>query len=878
VHEHPAVTTFLFTDIEGSTQLWEREPEQMKSALAHHDALARRAVEEHRGIVVKTMGDGMCAAFDDPVDALSAALAFQQALADPAATDGLALRVRCGLHAGTVERRDDDFFGPVMNRTARIMAAAHGGQILLSQALTALLSDRLPTDVTLRDLGAVRLRDLANPECVHQVMHPALRRDFPALRSLATTPNNLPQQLTSFIGRERELAEVRRLLKQTRLLTLLGVGGLGKTRLSLQVAADVMDDYPDGVWLVELAPIADARRVPQAVASVLGVKEEAGRPIEEALLKTLRDRRLLLILDNCEHLAQACAQLSGHLLQAAPHLTILTSSREPLRVTGETIYTLPVLRVPEPHEEIPCVALTQYEAIHLFVDRATAAQSTFRVTDKNAAAVVEICRRLDGIPLAIELAAARVRALSVQTIGERLSDRFLLLTGGDPTALPRQRTLRALIDWSYDLLDEPERALLRRLSVFAGGWSLEAAEAVGSGGEIDIVQVLDLLTRLVEKSLVTMEAGGTRYRLLETVRQYARERLEDSGEASDTRTRHLAYHVALAETARPELVGPDQRTWLARLDLERENILLAHAWCDRVDGGAESGLRLVYSVKPYFFNRGLLTLLHRLTVEALARADATQRSLAQSRALQTVGQLDYMMGRYSEAKRYLEQSLAIARDIGDRARIAVVLQPLGMACLGLGDHATARGHLEEARALAQELGNMRELAAAINALAQLHRAEGALDAAEPLYEQVLARAGELGDREIIAVAMLNLAMVSIGHRMEHRARDRLLGALAIADEIGSKPIGQRVLEVSAGLASLRTEWPQAAHFFGAAEALATVTGLRRDPADEAFLAPLVAQARDAIGVAAFGAAEASGRALAYDAAMADVRSWLEDSA
>ncbi|HEX9301935.1 MAG TPA: adenylate/guanylate cyclase domain-containing protein, partial [Casimicrobiaceae bacterium] len=312
--EHPAITTFLFTDIEGSTSLWEREPVRMRPALARHDAIARAAVEAHRGAVVKTSGDGIHAAFGDPLDAVRAVIELQQALDDPEATCGVALRVRCGLHAGVVERRDNDFFGSAVNRAARIMSAAHGGQVLLSQAVAVLVRERLPAGVTLRDLGTIRLRDLARPEQVYQVVHPRLRQDFPALRSLEATPNNLPQQVTSFIGRERELAEVKELVGKTRLLTLLGVGGLGKTRLSLQLAADVMDDYPDGVWFVELAAIADVRMVAQAVASVLGVKEEAGRPVSEAVMKAIKDRRLLLVLDNCEHLVHACADLAKEML------------------------------------------------------------------------------------------------------------------------------------------------------------------------------------------------------------------------------------------------------------------------------------------------------------------------------------------------------------------------------------------------------------------------------------------------------------------------------------------------------------------------------------------------------------------------------------
>jgi len=868
------VVTFLFTDIEGSTRLWEQQPERMRPALARHDAIARAAVQGHRGTVVKTAGDGVHATFDDPLDAISATLELQQALDDPAATGGIALRVRCGVHVGVDERRDNDFFGPAVNRAARIMSVAHGGQVLLSEAVAMLVRGRLPSDVTLRDLGSVRLRDLASPERVYQVVHPKLRQEFPALRSLETTPNNLPQQLTSFVGREQELAEVRTMLPGNRLVTLLGVGGIGKTRLSLQVAADTLDDFPDGVWLVELAPLTDAQLVPQAVASVLGVKEEAGRPVVEALKKHVKDRQLLLILDNCEHVVHVCAELAKLLLEAGRGLKILASSREHLRLSGEATYPVPGLAVPDLLETTTPAALTQYESVRLFIDRAVAAQPSFAVTDHNVVVVGEVCRRLDGIPLAIELAAARVRALSVENIATRLNDRFRLLTSGSRTALPRQQTLRALIDWSYDLLDERERAVLRRLAVFAGGWTLEAAEAVCASGELREVDVLDLLTALVEKSLVVLDAAGGRYRLLYTVSQYAQERLNDSGEEEQTRTRHLAFYLALAEKARPELVGPQQGAWLTRLDLERENLLSAHAWCARAQGGAAFGLRLVYSMLLYWVNRGLLGLGHRATVEALAREGAQGPTSARCRGLFNAGQLGCWMGRYEEARRYLEESLAIARQLGDKGRIAMALQPLGTACLGQGDRATAQTYLQEALTLAQELGNKRELAGAFNALAQLHRAEAELDKAEPLYERVVALARELDDRESIAIGLLNLAMVSVGRGSGNRAGTMLLEVLAIAVETGSKPVEQSALEVCAGLAALRAQWNRTARFYGAAESRAAQTGLHRDPADEAFLASYLAKARTALGVATFSAAETVGRALSNEAAMAEARAWL----
>ncbi len=704
--------------------------------------------------------------------------------------------------------------------------------------------------------------------------------------SASTRPpgkNNLPAQLNSFVGREREIGELKELLATTRLVTLTSMGGTGKTRLSLQVAADVMDDYPDGVWLVELASLADERLVPEAVASVLGVKEEAGHPVLEALEKFVRDRQLLLILDNCEHLVQASAALAKNLLRSGRAVQVLASSRERLHVMGETAYPVPSLTVPDslntadsPLSATQLEALKQNEAVRLFIDRASAAQPSFQVTQKNAAAIADICRRLDGIPLAIELAAARVYAISVEQIAARLGDRFNLLTGGDKTSMPRQQTLRASIDWSFDFLSQPERALLQQLSVFAGGWTLDAAEAVGASDDANGSTALDLLIQLVEKSLLMMDADGERYRLLETVRQYAEERLHESGEENDAHTRHLEFYLALAEQARPALAGAEQGVWLARLDLERENLLAAHAWAGRMDEGAAPGLRLVWALKPYWITRGYLGLGQQMTVEALAHPKAGERNIARCRCLFDAGQIGVLMGRYVEAQGYLEESIDIARAIGDQRRVAVALQPLGMACLGLGDMAAARTHLQEALNMAQALGNKREIAAALNAFAQLHRVAGQLDAAAPLYEQSLALAREVQDRENIAIGLLNLAMVSIDRGAADHASPLLLEVLVIANEIGSKRIGQSALEVAAGLAALRQQWEYAARYYGMAEALAMQTGLHRDPADEAFLAPRIVQTRAALAAAQFAAAEDTGHTRTYQEAMDDARAWLEN--
>jgi predicted ATPase/class 3 adenylate cyclase len=869
------VTTFLFTDIEGSTRLWEEEPERMRPALARHDHLARAAVENHRGTLVKMTGDGLHAAFDDPLDAVHAALELQRGLLDPATTHGIPLRVRCGMHAGVcVESRDNDFYGSAVNRAARIMSIAHGGQVLVSRAVAAMLDGRLPGGIGLRELGETRLKDVASPEQIYQLVDPGLRSDFPALRSLTRTPHNLPHDATTFIGREREIAEIAAMLGHSRLVTLVGMGGMGKSRLSLRVAGEAMDAFPDGVWFVELAPLQDPRLLAQAVARTLSVKEEAGRPVEEALLKYVADRQLLLILDNCEHLLQACAELAKRLLRAGARLKVLTSSREPLRIAGEASYPVPPLPVPDLRAPFEPAVLAQYEAVRLFMERAVAARPDLHLTAENSPAIAAICHRLDGIPLALELAAARVRSLPVSKIAERLTDRFRILKGGDQTALPRQQTLRALIDWSYDLLNEPERALLRELSVFAGGWTLEGAEAICECAEED---VLDLLSRLVEKSLVVLEPAGERYRLLETVRQYAGERLAEAGNGDAIRTRHLKHFVAFAETAKPELLGPDQARWLVRFDHELENLLAAHEWAGRIPEGAGLDLRLTAVLRIHWISRGQLELGQRVIMEALARKGAEERELPRVRGLFNAGWLHYLAGRYAEARACLEESLSIARDLRNENAVAIVLQPLGQVAIGMGDFALARAYLLEAFQYAELRGDARQLAAACNALAHLHRIEGDMAAAEALYERALSMARELEDPEMNAISLLNLAMVSTLQGRDSRAAALAMEALAVAGKLDAQRVVQSVLEVAAGIAAGCGKWERAVRFFGGAEALADTTGLRRDPVDEAFLAPRMRLAREALGSAAFAAAEGAGRGLPYEQLVREVRELLQSA-
>ncbi len=883
-----AEPTILFSDIEGSTRLWESHEAQMAVALAWHDEIVAHWVTRCRGRVVKTTGDGVHAVFDDPVSAVQAALGMQRALAAPGATQGLALKVRCGLHAGPAQQRAGDVYGPAVNRAARIMAAAHGGQTLLSQALAERLAPQLSDarldGATLRDLGRVRLRDLSSPERMFQLVHAGLRAEFPPLRSLEGTPNNLPQQLNSFIGREGVLAQAARQLAGCRLLTLLGMGGIGKSRLSVQLGAALLDDFPDGVWLVELAPLTDARLVPQALANVLGLKDEGGEAVAELLVRYLRDKRVLLILDNCEHVAAAVAALAKQLLQTASGLKLLATSRSALQIAGEITCPVPTLDVPgmadgaaAPAEQ-EADALLQHEAVRLFVDRAGAVQAGFELTAANAAAVTEICRALDGIPLAIELAAARIRTLPAQAIAERLGDRFRLLSTRDETVLPRQRTLRALIDWSFDLLPEGERRLFRRLSVFAGGCTLAAAEGVCAGDGLPEDEVLDRLSLLVEMSLVALEPERGRYRMLETVRHYAHEKLQQAGELASLSERHLHWHVALAEQARPQLAGAEQGLWLSRLDLERDNFLAAHRASASLRGGDGLALRLMHALRPYWIDRGKLSLGLGMAEELLARMGLQARDSARCMALFGAGQMSVWMGRHLRAHAYLTECLAIAREIGDQAIVARVLQPLGILGWQMHDYEASQALLEEALDRARQLGEAREIAGALIALAILCRIQGRLGSAAPLLAEAVSIAQQLGDQHAAGIGLLNHAMVQVNAGRYREAATMLDEAASLAAATGSQTLVAGCIETCVGLAAALRRWVAAAEFLGAAEGYRLEMGQPRDHGDQIFLNPWVAATHEAQGADAAARHASAGRGRARADALAWVRAWLLDVA
>ena len=788
--------TFLFTDIEGSTRLWEEHPEAMRVALARHDDILRGAFERHGGHVFKTVGDAFCVAFASAPEALRAAMDAQRALRQEAWGEVGSVRVRMALHAGEAQERDADYFGPALNRVARLLAAGRGEQVLLSRAAREGLELSLPEAVTLHDMGSHRLKDLLLPEHVYQLVHPELPAEFPPLRSLDALPNNLPRQLTSFIGREREMAEVKRLLSVGSLVTLTGPGGTGKTRLALQVGADLLDRYGDGVWLADLAPLTDAPLVPQAVASALGLRDEPGRPLTQTLTDFLASKSLLLVLDNCEHLIEACAQLAAALLAASPRLSVLATSREPLRVPGEVAWPVPSLPLPDPALPLPPPEnLERYDAVRLFRERAVSVQPGFAITSKNAHAVAQICRRLDGIPLAVELAAARVRALPVEQIAPRLDDRFRLLTGGSRTALPRQQTLRALIDWSWDLLNAGEKALLSRLSVFSGGWTLDAAEAVCAGGEVEGWEVLDLLTGLVDKSLAVYEdpEGGARYRLLETVRQYARDRLGEAGEEGAVKRQHRDFYLALSEEAEPFLRGQEQVAWFGCLEAEKGNLRAALEYCfaEAGPGGDGRALRFVAALWWFWYIRGYSGEGRANVEKALSGTGPLESgerptSPARAKALQAAGSFAYQQGDPETARARWQECLEVRRAQEDKRGVAAVLNNLGVLARDRGDFGEARSRYEEALALRREVGHAPDIAGTLNNLALLMSDRGDAAAAQALYEESLSFLRQDGDTYAMATTLNNLGKLAHERNDHVRARAYIEEALALRRQIGEK--------------------------------------------------------------------------------------------
>jgi predicted ATPase/class 3 adenylate cyclase len=748
--------TFLFSDIEGSTLRWERDRDAMASALARHDVLMRGAIETHGGYVFKTVGDAFCAAFASPSQGISATLAAQRALLaeDFSEVDGI--RVRMALHAGTAEQRDGDYFGPSVNRVARLLSIGHGGQVLISGAVAELVGTEMPAQSSLRDLGEHRLKDLSLPERVYQLTSADLPDAFPALRSLNAFLNNLPPKLTSFVGRGREASEIKGLLREHRLVTLTGAGGIGKTRCATQVGADLLDGSGDGVWLVELAPVLDPSLVESAIARALNLQQQPGQSLLDALVTYLKEKRVLFVLDNCEHVISEARRVAAAILRACPDVRILATSREGLHIAGERLYKMPPLE--------------RSEAVALFVDRARAVDASFILTDDAAPHVADICLRLDGIPLAIELAAARTPMLAPPELARRLDKRFRVLAGGDRGALPRQQTLHATIDWSFELLDEREKTVFRRLSIFSGGCTLEAAVHVCGDDLIDEWSVIDTLSSLVDKSLVAYEPTSEekRYGMLSSIREYAFERLTEAGEADTIAEKHARLYASFVHDLQPLVSDLEDTEWRRRLRAELDN---ARAVVERTifkRQQPEVGLSLLADLEwPELLTTPGEAL--RWFESAAELVDAMPNDVVYSRLLRHCVLLEWLIGRpLAEREITALRALDAARVTNDPNEIARALANLG-ACY----RSSAR--FDEAdRALAEAFKTPASLSrittnAVLRLWAVTDLQRGEIELARKRFSQValLERPGS----EAHASALLNLGELEFAVGNVEAARD-----------------------------------------------------------------------------------------------------------
>ncbi|MDQ5854379.1 MAG: NB-ARC domain-containing protein, partial [Chloroflexota bacterium] len=757
-----------------------------------------------------------------------------------------------------------------LNRVARLLSAGSGGQTLLSTVTHELVRDQLPPGAELRDMGEHRLKDLQQPEHIFQLVAPDLPADFPPLKTLGYRPNNLPLQPTPFIGRERELAMVRQRLLQpdVRLLTLTGPGGIGKTRLALQATADLLDDFPDGVWVVNLAPISDPGLVASTIATTLGVTEVAGQPLGETLQRSLRQKHLLLLLDNFEQVLPA-GPLVTDLLAAAAGLTVVVTSRARLGVYGEWDIAIPPLALPDLQHLPPLERLSQYAAVRLFLERAQAAKADFRVTTANAPAVAEICSRVDGLPLAIELAAARIRLLPPAALLQRLSHRLKLLTGGGRDRPTRHQTMRGAIEWSYGLLDAGEQTLFARLAVFVGGCTLEAVEAVCHAQQDLPVDVMDGVASLVDKNLLRPVEGredAPRFAMLETIREYALERLGASEEAEFVQQQHAAYYLALAEEAEPKLWGAEQGVWVARLDQEHDNIRAVLRWALE-QGRAELALRLGGALQRFWIVRGYLSEGRHWLEAALADSEQVPTGL-RAKALDGAGWVAVQQQDYGKARSLLEQALALAREAQDPERVVLVLLGLGQTARLQGDLEQARAAYEESAGLAREAGDQWSAAFARGNLGAIAHAEGNETRAAEQLEAGIAIYRDLGDHGLVAMGLMLLGRVTKTQGDYERSAACLRESLSLFHEQLYQEGIAATLEASAGLAAAEGQAQRAARLFGSAERLREASGSSITPFERLDVDADLAAARAQLDEATWQVAWAEGRAMSLEQVIA----------
>lgn len=836
-----ATLTFLFSDLVASTRAWEGSPEAMRRAMERHDRIFSRCLKRHHGTDGGRAGDSVLAVFRRAGDAAACALDLQRDFANEAWDPGARLMTRIAIHTGEVQRREGRYYGQALNRGARLLATCHGGQTLVSRATEQLLVDELPPRAGLRDLGVHRLKDLMRPEHVFQLVDLDHPQDFPALRSLPRAATNLPAQLTAFIGREDELAQLQELHRRTRLLTLTGPGGAGKTRLALELASRLIGEEVDGVWLIELDPLSDPTLVPQAVASGLGLKEQPGRRMVNTLIDHARDRQLILVIDNCEHLVEPTARLADELLKGCEGLSLLATSREPLRIPGELTWRVP--------------PLTRNESVRLFADRARLHQPHFQVSDDNLEIVGRICERLDFIPLAIELAAARVALMPVDQILEHLESRFALLTGGSRTAAARLRTLRAAMDWSYGLLTAAEQVLFRRLSVFAGRFSLDAVAAVcADDGSRETV--LEVLSELVNKSLVMADAG--RYRLLETVRSYGRERLRDAAETDRIHARLGAYVLREAESRQPGQLA----SWLDRLEAVHDDIRNTLSWT--VTGDPELGIRVAVALSLFWQLRAHASEPRRFITELLETVPPNFP--LHPAALYLAGYFAYLQLDFAGARQLLESAVNEARAVGDWLVMTQALEVVGLVATALGALPESQAALNEALELARKHGEKELEAGITQQLGILASVRRDLPLARRLLEEAVELRRSLGRADEALSALTFLAAVALLQQDYATARRSINESL----ELGRRLRDRRVaftIDVLACLSAVEGAAEPALMLSGAAARLHESSGNTPPRVWEEFISAYLAPARSAVPADVGQAAREAGRRLGYDEAL-----------
>ncbi len=870
--------TFMISDIEQSTQAWDRHPAAMRGALELHDAIFEQSVARNGGRLVELgrEGDSILAVFTRASEAVAAALDAQLELNRTEWPVESEVRVRIALHTGEAEMRDGHYVGSALYRCARLLATGHGGQTILSAPTHDLVIDSLPDSVTLQDLGVHRLKDLSRPERVYQLVHPLLQAEFPSLRSLDVKLTNLPVELTSFLGREAELSELKQLVDKSRLVTISGAGGLGKTRIALHLAAELIDDHPDGVWLIELAALSDPSLVVQAVAKAVGVREVPGTALLSSLIAHLQPRNSLIVLDNCEHLIEECALVSDRMLAGCPNLTVLATSRERLGAFGELLWRLaPLSLPPTTSKKAPLEAPLESEAVRLFIDRAWPSQPGPGLDQHGSATILQICRRLDGIPLAIELAAARAKVMTLDELLERLDDRFRLLTGGGRTARARQQTLRATVDWSYQLLDRDERTLFRRLSVFAGGFTIADVEAVCPGDGVEGGAIIELLGRLIDKSL-TMPVGGNDQRapmrMLETLQQYSRERLVESGEAGLYLQRHARYFAQLAESTKELQDSREHSSRLDRVEDVHDNLRAALDWSQ--NDSAELNFRLVTALVGFWDARGYLSEGREWLEKALAGWPAESELRAE--ALGAAGWMAHRLGDFERADAHLQDSIRLARATQRPDILARSLRNLALVRLVRGHSEGAGPLVREAIGIARDLNDRKGTAGALLVMALVAYFEGDHDSALIHGEESLALHRDLGDVKVAAFLLACLALLAIDHHDEAKARGNLRESLEISSQLHEKVDVAFVLESCAMLAASGSNPIRAFRLAGAAASVRETVGAPAAPRWNAMVETGLQHVRAAVGADVAETAWAEGHALSLEMAIEQALVWLPD--